>query len=691
MAKSTKYDLPVKLSEGNRLYLYRLLARKLGIGQQAFMPKVIEALEADGLAPELLGYADARALLEAVGEPFKITVFKGGRLYVTVQRMEAWDEALAAPAEDGKGKPGKPWKRKKAALKPVRPKVRVVEEVPAAEAAPELETALAAEAAPEPGVVAPAEETPAAKETPVAKADAPGETPAVETGVAAQKDGATAGTPTPTPILEQIAAQARAMEAAGEPASHAEGAPQAEPAIAKPRVAPTPTAQAASPKPEEPAAVLAQPAPARSGDFPQRFSEEVSCKSSLLALLTRILPIDVDVMAVLDEDWRVARATGTYHGSRSRVTFPLRYLQEDGSAPVEVTIRRSAKPGETHRWALSLIDGDDGTGHAHEAAGLEGLPVADHASWEDLAAGRNPEATDPIRAFVQYVQIGTWDSFLGTLATAAAPEHWDFPGEGVGKTSRYGMLREYVAATFARVAAQGRLSVSPAGDFAAFATGLVTAADEDLYVCLEATGTDIPWRALGFATAGSGELGSRMAASLGELPRAATLLESLDDVRVRPGALVVPDYRALLSATGLARLPQGFLAAQLEGTDAAEALEAPRDASPQDRDAALIRLERLVGGEPGRYRRLCRALDDAIDLSLRRARRNYRHVASAYDPIRDRTVLLLPLALVDDARVDCALALVLQPSGAYQATSVVTLPHARSLARVVCSEMPSWL
>ena len=102
-------------------------------------------------------------------------------------------------------------------------------------------------------------------------------------------------------------------------------------------------------------------------------------------------------------------------------------------------------------------------------------------------------------------------------------------------------------------------------------------------------------------------------------------------------------------------------------------------------------LARAIADEPGRYRRACRALEDAIALSRARAQRSYRHVAPAYDAARDRMLLLLPLALVDDAHVDCALALELMPSGAYQATSVVSPSRAYACARVVSAETPAWL
>lgn len=678
MAKRHIDDGPVALTDANRLYLYKLLGEALGIGRQTFLPRALEALAAEGITPENLGHPDAQALFSTLSDFCQLTAFKGGRFYVTVTRREDWDQVLAAteaPRQGSAGKGGKPWKRKKGALKPSRPKTRQVEakKEPEPEVGPEQPKDTADVNALEVGGAAEAQTE---KAEPVA----------AETGEEARAEGQPAA-PSDAGEADQTSEPAQAAEPAkpeaqpepSSPAPASSGIPSILEQIATTSVAPV-----AAPK-----AVTSSP----HADLPRSFSDDVSIKPALLGLLTSILPFDADLMAVLDEDWRVARATGTTAGSRNLVTFPLRYLQEDGSEPVRVTIRRTARPGDARRWHLTLVDGDDGTGQAHEAAGIEGLPEAEGGYWCDLtprpAAGT--ERPDPIRDLAQLTEIGTWDQALGTLATAAAPERWNYPGEGVGKASRYGILREYLSATLARVRAGGRLATSEDGSLAAFDTGLMTPMDEELYAVLSPTDTDIPWHLDGFATAGAGELGSRLVASLSELPARATYLASVDDVALRDGALTVADYRSLLG-DGLARLPQGFLSAQLDGTDAAHELDGlSRAATPQGRRDALRRLSRAITGEPGRYRRICRAIDDAIDLAQRRARQSYRLVAPAYDAARDRMVLLLPLALVDDARTDCALVLELMPSGAYQAACVTTLARAYAAARVVSREMPGWL
>ena len=100
-----------KLSLGNHIYLYRLLRDALGCGKQAFMPKVEEALEAEGMSAADLGFDATRDLLEELGDFVELTVFKGGRVYATVVAQPAWDEALAAPERKG-GAGGKSWKKK---------------------------------------------------------------------------------------------------------------------------------------------------------------------------------------------------------------------------------------------------------------------------------------------------------------------------------------------------------------------------------------------------------------------------------------------------------------------------------------------------------------------------------------------------------------------------------------------------
>lgn len=140
-----RIDSKPGLTPGNKLFLYGFLRDAIGCGKQTFLPRVDEALAAEGLTGADLGFPDTRALMEELAEFAKLTAFKGGRAYVTLAAMPEWDAALeaataggAAGKGGGGGKPGKPWKRKKGvkALKPQRPR-RVVREPCKDEGAPE--------------------------------------------------------------------------------------------------------------------------------------------------------------------------------------------------------------------------------------------------------------------------------------------------------------------------------------------------------------------------------------------------------------------------------------------------------------------------------------------------------------------------------------------------------------------------
>ena len=459
----------------------------------------------------------------------------------------------------------------------------------------------------------------------------------------------------------------------------------------------TPAAHAAtsfSPNPDRQV-----PTPEVLADYPQSISRDVFCPTAILSTLSRILPVQVDLMAVLDEDWSAARAMGTVCGSRSRAVFPLRYLREDGSQPVELTLKRTGKPGLNMRWAVALVDGDDGTGDMHETASLEGLPVADQGAWSDLGtpSPRGSQAADPIREFATFASISTWDAMLGDLARMVAPERWSYPGTEVAPSAagatRYGILREYLVVTFHRVRAQGKLGTSSAGDFAAFNTGLATPSGDDVFACFEPCRVNTPWRFAGFALAGSGDLGRRITSELECIPQAATYLTSLDDVVPQPDARVALDFHTLLDDC-LGRLPRGFLRdalADMEGP--CGMLDRMGDTSlpVAQRTEAQVRLARFITGTPTVYRRLTRALDDAVDAAIAACRRNYRLAVPVFDPAADAMKLLLPLCLVNDRQADVALVVQRQPSGIWQGTRFVSLPRAYVSARVVSAEQPQWL
>ena len=246
-----------------------------------------------------LGFDNTRALLEALGEFIKLTVFKGGRIYATVVSQPAWDDALAALASgkqsqaDSASKANKPWKRKKAdkSLKPVRPKrVKRIEPEPVAAsepmAEPEPPVEPAAKTQPESETVIKAELEPAVepRSEPIVEA-----APATETA----NEGASAGIDVPEVVTEPSPAIALTVTydpysgidretklvshpvtaPAPERRNQRESAPAVAPVTPSPATGPSQATAATAPKPMKPSAMpMAAPAQAEEATAPAQAS-----------------------------------------------------------------------------------------------------------------------------------------------------------------------------------------------------------------------------------------------------------------------------------------------------------------------------------------------------------------------------------------------------------------------------------
>lgn len=375
---ATKVQAP-QLTPNNRIYLYQLLSRELGCGKQTFIPVVEEALARDRMTADDLGFESTRALLEALEEFVKLTVFKGGRIYATVMAQPAWDEALAAlesgKAKDAGGPSNKPWKRKKAdkTLKPVRPK-RVKRPEPAPEPEP-IAKIEAAESSTLHGAAAQtrAEETEATSENTNADAvNIPEDAPATKTAEAAEtvevvemtdiheeaprteRDDACAcveGGPQPSPAVsltvtyDPYSGIDRETKLESHPISPKPDQAPLEPACAPSQLATNPAPLSEAPEPLSPA-VLAT--------YPTDFSTEVYLASELIADLCELLPYGTDVFTLLAEDYARARTLELISGTRARATFPLRIQHADSIEPIRVTLKK--RGGTGLQWELSSVE-----------------------------------------------------------------------------------------------------------------------------------------------------------------------------------------------------------------------------------------------------------------------------------------------------------------------------------------------
>ena len=498
-----------KITAGNALYLYRLLGRELGVGKQTSMARVAEVLEADGIWPEDLGCADVRALCEALTDFAKVTAFKKGQVFVTVMRNEELDRMLERAGEptaaEKAASKGKPWKHRKGA-KAVKPQKPRHVEKPVAEPAAEPAPDLAPEPMPEPVA------EPAAEEEPQAEA-------AVEKTAEAE---VTSEAVTKVEVASEPAAEPE-PEPEPEPAPQAEPEPEPAPAAPEPSIKLTITfdpdpepepAPATEPEPVSAAVPTPAPAPVPArherahADLPQDFYADVRCPDEQLSTLYQLLPADVDPMATLEEDFRLARSTHALEGTRSNVTFPLRYQRSDGS-PVTVTLRRTARAQAGKHWTLAEVTGD-----APETVGLEGLSRRVEGAWRAFASDEDAAAaTSPEDELARYAVLGSWDRLLADLAGAAEAENWG---------SDLHVLKDFLTMAFHRERLQGRLAVTDDGSSAAFDTGLLSPEGEPICAVLEPRDGDIAWELACFSTNACAR-----AASYGEAPSVQTVIDAL--------------------------------------------------------------------------------------------------------------------------------------------------------------------
>lgn len=536
-----------QIKPGHRLYLYRLFRRELGVGKQTALARAAGVLEADGLAPADLGFEDARSLFEELSECVKVTVFKKGAVFVTVLANEEYDQALARAEKNGGKNPAgaKSFKRQRGVknVKPLKPKH--IEPKPEREPEPELEVEPAQE--PEETLVVGLELEP----TPAADEDS-----AAEHAIEARPE---AGLEVATPQDVEPGAELTTNDEAeaDEPlATHPEPAPAPEPEPApEPPIkftityAPEPIEQDIDPCPspkattdeapiEEPAAT--EPAPARpsrpsrpANNLPQDFYADVIVTDEPLSALYQVLPLEVDPVATLEEDFRIARSTGTLDGTRSEVSFPMRFQRRDGS-PVMVTLRRRARAVAGKHWTLASIDAD-----APEEVGMGALerkaagPWAAFANKDQLIDAISPEAE-----LAQFAVLGSWDKLLEELSALAAPEDW---GEGRA------LLRDYLAMRYRRVARERLVSMADDGSSAAFDTGLLSAGGEPIAAILEPHDGDIHWELTCFSLNAQAR-----PATWPQMPEpgqiARELLETGDPALRRAAALVVRSPRAATQA-----------------------------------------------------------------------------------------------------------------------------------------------
>jgi len=252
--------------------------------------------------------------------------------------------------------------------------------------------------------------------------------------------------------------------------------------------------------------------------------------------------------------------------------------------------------------------------------------------------------------YVDPAELGrrAWFSALGQLAELAEPEDWTGSGSA---TRPLPILDSYVRYTHRRLVMEDKIAVTADGTHAAFNTGLLTSHAEEIFAFFRINDHENAqkWFFLAWLTESSRDL-----------------LKHFDDAPlmaeyVKTSSDLVYDWRRELKIAY-----DHILGDNIE--------RFPGD----------------LGSQPLRARQ---ALDAAVNLTLRRLRRNHKIAIPQWYPKLGEAgaQFLMPLDLTGDGTADLALVVSAVGERAYRAHTILTLDMAYTNARLVARPDSDWL
>jgi len=300
-------------------------------------------------------------------------------------------------------------------------------------------------------------------------------------------------------------------------------------------------------------------------------------------------------------------------------------------------------------------------------------------------------------AFVPFVPFTDregkqWSSVLEDLAARGLTEKWHF-GPEPDPSNPWPILRNYLTYTFLKVQREGKVFEATSGGrgWAAFNTGLVDMLYDPIYALFETNDREgaQPWRFYDLCVPGKRASGKQLTAVFDPLPEPPQYFSTNFDMLLDTSRDVHVDYEhVILDGIRRDRFPPAFVQDHLpKGMDWT-------DYRHVDRQSAIEYLQRLTNALEEDYqmmRSIKRRLEDAKLLAEKRTKWNFKTAIPQYYPRFDVMSLLLPLALLDDERVDVALVVTRNPSGSYQGRTVLPLDWAYMNARLVCRPDSDWL
>ena len=294
-------------------------------------------------------------------------------------------------------------------------------------------------------------------------------------------------------------------------------------------------------------------------------------------------------------------------------------------------------------------------------------------------------------AFMPILKPHNTSKAIHALANRILKEDWRRQADRFEDVDTFGGLRNYILHTFTRLSNED--NIIEGGDYATFNTGLVTKSYEPVFALFERNDHHKPkWKWRSFCEANADAEGKILTKSFRNPPPAANYFDTIGDLLFDGNAPI--DYNlhhVALDGIRNDRYPAAFLARLVPGfsTETYESFT-----ERQGCEAYLCEVADGLEGNEDAYHKFRKRLEEAMTLSKKRARQNYRLAVPQYYPEHNEMGFLIPLALESQKKVDAAI--VMDPRDGkngmeYYARTIYPLSYAYLSARLVGKPVGDWL
>lgn len=297
---------------------------------------------------------------------------------------------------------------------------------------------------------------------------------------------------------------------------------------------------------------------------------------------------------------------------------------------------------------------------------------------------------DPVNALLSWAYMGSLPETIEKLKEFALPERWHY--SQFDPKHPHPILVSYLKYTFFKLQKETNKIIEN-NKYAAFNTGLVDKRYEPIFAFFSKNTNYNPitkWKFENFCIAGEDREGKELVRQFNPLPRRAHYSDKVSDMlydTLAPKPEL--DWHHIV-VENVDRLPFDFLEENCpKDFQLKKLVDLSENAS--DKMQYYSELSQAIKKDTKTYRNITNRFKDALELSLKRIEWNFKTAIPQYFPTQNKMSLLLPLALIDDDKVDIALVVEKTKSGNYLGHTILPLEWAYSNARLVCRPDSDWL